>query len=151
VLHNTLNTAQAVDSPRSGVSQEAIEAVQPLIDHGGSIPAFAAFRVTIDHAIGSAMFTVWREQEPIMTCALAWTAKGGAKVWPAIERVYLDLGDAHPRFMASGKTPGKPASLPWLAVVLLPGLSNQSQSGVQWLGDFERCMSWAILKEWKDR
>jgi hypothetical protein len=147
VIHYTLNTGHAVASPRSGVSRGAIEALQPLAEHGGLIPGFSPFRVTVTHGTGSAVFTIWRGEEPIVTCGLAWTAEGGAEAWPAIEKLYLDLSDTRPELVAPGKAAEKPESLPWLAVVLLPSLLNQSRDDVGWLGDFERCMAWTILAD----
>jgi hypothetical protein len=145
VIHYTLNTGHAVASPRSGVRQEAIEALQPLAEYGGAIPGCAPFRVTVAHGTGSAVFTIWRGAEPVVTCTLAWTAEGEAEAWPAIEKLYLDLSDRSPQLLAPAKEASKPESLPWLAVVLLPSLLNQSRDDVGWLGDFERCMAWTIL------
>ena len=145
VIHYTVNTGHAVASPRSGVSREAIEALQPLAEHGGAIPGCVPFRVVVDQGAGSAMFTVWRGAEPVVTCCLAWTEEGEAEAWPAVEKLYLDLSDRHPQLLAPAKEASNPASLPWLAVVLLPPLLNQSRDDVGWLGDFERCLAWTIL------
>ena len=93
------------------------------------------------------MFTVWRGAEPVVTCGLAWTTEGEAEAWPAVEKLYLDLSDRNPELLAPAKEASKPESLPWLAVVLLPSLLNQSRDDVGWLGDFERCMAWTILEE----
>jgi hypothetical protein len=147
VVHYTLNTGHAVASPRSGVSQEAIQALQPLSDRGGPIPGCAPFRVEVTRGAGSAVFTVWRGQEPVVTCGLAWTVAGEAEAWPAIEKLYLDLSDSRPELLAPAKEASKPASLPWLAVVLLQSLLTQSRNDVSWLGDFERCLAWTILSE----
>ena len=145
VTHYTLNTGHSNDSPRSGVGPEAIAVLRPLVEHGGPIPNCAPFRVTIDHGAGSAVFTVWRAQEPIVTCALAWTAEGESEAWPAIEKLYLDTSDRFPELLAPARVAEKPASLPWLAVVLLPSLLHQRADDVGWLGDFERCMAWTVL------
>jgi hypothetical protein len=51
--------------------------------------------------------------------------------------------------LAPAKEANKPASLPWLAVVVLPFIVNQAREDVSWLGDFERCMAWTILAERK--
>ena len=147
MIHYTLNTGHAVASPRSGVCREAIEALQPLAEHGGPIPGCAPFRVTVAHGTGSAVFTVWRGAEPVVTCGLAWTTEGEAEAWPAIEKLYLDLSDHDPELLAPAKEAEQPASLPWLAVVVLPFILNQSRDDVGWLGDFERCMAWTILAE----
>ena len=148
MIHYTLNTGHAVASPRSGVGPEAIAALQPLTEHGGAIPGCAPFQVTVDSGPGAAVFTIWRGAEPVATCGLAWTAEGEAESWPAIEKLYLDLSDRDPQLLAPAKEASKPASLPWLAVVLLPSLLNQSRGDVGWLGDFERCMAWTILAGW---
>jgi hypothetical protein len=73
--------------------------------------------------------------------------EGEAEAWPAIEKLYLDLSDSRPELVAPGKEAEKPSSLPWLAVVVLPFILNQSHDDVAWLGDFERCMAWAILED----
>jgi hypothetical protein len=145
VTHYTLNTADTGELPRLAIDPEAITVLQPLIDQGGPIPGCAPFRVTVTQASGAAVFTVWRAAEPIVTCALAWTVEGEAEAWPAIEEVYLDLSDRFPQLPVPAKEANKPASLPWLAVVLLPSLLNQSRDDVGWLGDFERCLAWTIL------
>ena len=145
MTHYTLNTGHAVVSPRSGVSREAIEALQPLVEHGGAIPGCAPFRVTVTHGTGSAVFTVWRGAEPVVTCGLAWTAEGEAEAWPGVEKLYLDLTDRNPQLLGSAKEASKPEVLQWLAVVILPSLLNKSRDDVGWLGDFERCLAWTIL------
>jgi hypothetical protein len=147
VIHCTVNTGHSVEQPRSAIGPEAIEALQPLAEHGGAIPGCAPFRVTVTQGPGSAVFTVWRAKEPVVTCGLAWTADGEAEAWPAIEKLYLDLSDSRPELVAPGKEAEKPTSRPWLAVVLLPFIVNQSRDDVSWLGDFERCMAWTILEE----
>jgi hypothetical protein len=38
-----------------------------------------------------------------------------------------------------------PDRIPWLAVVLLPGIAVQRREDIAWLGDFERCLAFAIL------
>ena len=147
MTHYTLNTGHSVEQPRSAIGPEAIEALRPLAEHGGAIPGCAPFRVTVDHGTGSAVFTVWRAAEPIVTCALAWTPEGEAEAWPAIEKLYLDLSDSRPELVAPGKEEEKPASLPWLAVVVLPFIVNQVREDISWLGDFERCLGVAILED----
>jgi hypothetical protein len=147
LIHYTLNTGQTVESPRSAVGEAGIEALRPLVEGGGHVPGCSPFRVKMDRGEGSAVFTVWREQEPIATCGLAWSVEGAAQVWPAIEQVYLDLADRHPQLMAPGQASQKPEVLPWLAVVLLPGMLAQTFDDIGWLEDFERCMAWAILTD----
>jgi hypothetical protein len=42
-----------------------------------------------------------------------------------------------------------PSELPWLGVVILPGLALSAQTDVSWLGDFERCLAFTILDSQK--
>ena len=146
VIHYTLNMGLVVDFPRSDVSREAIEVLQPLVENGGPIPGCAPFRVSVDHGAGSAVFTIWLGIEPIVYCALAWTVEGAAEAWPAIAQLYLNVSNSYPELAAPWKEVAKPASLPWLAVAVLPFILNQTRDDIYWLGDFERCMAWTILE-----
>ena len=145
MIHYTLNTGHSVEQPRSAIGKEAIEALRPLVEHGGAIPGCAPFRVEVTHGGGAAVFIVWRGGEPIVISALAWTPDGEAEAWSAIEKLYLEISDRRPELVAPGNGSEKPNSLPWLAVVAMPFIPNQSHDDVGWLGDFERCMAWTIL------
>jgi hypothetical protein len=167
MTHYTLNTGRTVAAPRSGVSREAIEALQPLIEwsrpipgcvslteQGGPIPGRSPWRVMISRGTGCALFHVWRRSYPfflapdvIVECGLAWTGEGEVGVWPAVEKIYLDLGDLCPKLFTGGEAPWKPTSLPWLAVVYLPVIPelNQSRDDIGWVEDFERSLAWTIL------
>jgi hypothetical protein len=46
-------------------------------------------------------------------------------------------------------SPEMPGELPWLGMVILPGLALSAQSDVSWLGDFERCLAFTILDSQK--
>lgn len=135
--HYTLNSGHTSTSPKVG--EDVIAALQDLAVHGGPVPGFTPFRVVVTHGTGASIFTVYRGREPVVTCAVAWTAAGEAEAWPAIEKLYLDLSDQHPNLFSPVAEAVKPNSLPWLAVVLLPGLLAQSQDDLGWLADFERC------------
>jgi hypothetical protein len=39
-----------------------------------------------------------------------------------------------------------PAAVPWLGVLLLP-TAVAAREAMDWLGDYERCLAWAILEE----
>ena len=108
---------------------------------------FAAFRIESTVAgDGSRMFTLFRAADPLVTCGVAWTPAGQAEIWPALESLYLNLGDQHPELLGQACVPICPASLPWLAVVLLPAIALQSRDDVGWFGDFERCLAWAMIE-----
>ena len=100
----------------------------------------------VTHGLGCSVFTVWRGREPLVTCGLAWTPEGAAEAWPAIEELYLQISDRAPQLMAATKVAEQPNALPWLAVVILPPIHTLRREDIGWLGDFERCLAWAILE-----
>ena len=148
MTHYTLNTGDSIESPRSGVSDDAARVLSNLVD-GGQLPGpFAAFRVEVVRGVGGAVFTVMRGREGLVTCGVAWTAAGAEEVWPAIEGLYLDLGD-RPELVAPGRLAVRPETIPWLSVVVLPGIVMCASEFFGWLGDFERCLGWAIIERGK--
>jgi hypothetical protein len=84
-------------------------------------------------------------------CGLAWTAQGAIDVWQALEPLYLTTSEALAQMI---RLPDSvlsesvvPKTLPWQAVVLLPGAYMAiNQDDISWMGDFERCFAWAILE-----
>lgn len=145
MLHYTLNTNHIYvqEDYKRGIGP----LMAPLLD-GGNLGLVAkqlsAFRVTVTRCKGGGLFTVWRGQEPLMTCGVALAAAAAAEVWPAVEKLYLDLSDRDPHKLDARHEAKEPASTPWLAVVILPSLAMLTQSDMSWLGDFERCMAWTI-------
>jgi len=78
---------------------------------------------------------------------LAWTLAGETEAWSTIEELLLAAATDLPELRLTDTVAQKPKSLPWLAVVLLGALANQPPDITAWLGQFERCMGWAILAE----
>jgi len=144
MTHYTVNTGHSNQSPRSGISQAAIEVLKPIMERGGPIPNCSPFRTTITRRrlYGVHHLASQRADSNLLD---GMTTEGEAEAWPAIEKLYLDLSDKRPELVAPGKVAEKPGSLPWLAVVLLPFIVNQRREDMGWLGDFERCMAWTIL------
>ena len=68
-------------------------------------------------------------------------------ITPALEQRLWEQASAYPTLPSAQLT--KPAALPWLAVgLLLDGmalLGNQPDLMLE-LGDFERCVAWALLE-----
>ncbi len=144
----TLNGGHPAYEAAGSIGADCLEALRPLVKVGGGpVPGFAPFRVTIRRSDGGAVFMLWRGQEPVAQAGVAWTAEGEAEVWPELERLYLDLSDRRAVPAARALAPGKPAALPWLVVVLLPGMMACTQEDVSVLSAFERCLAWSIIRE----
>lgn len=50
-----------------------------------------------------------------------------------------------PAFGPNALAPEPPA-VPWLATTLMPGIASQSHERIVMLGDFGRCVAWAIIE-----
>ena len=149
LLHLTLNTGDCFEQVRGDVNDDALAALTPLISRrGGLLPApFGAFRVEINEQIDSAglLFSVIRGADSIVTCGLCWDIRGAGLIWGVVNGLYLHLVAAIEAAPAhAAMIPGR---VPWLAVVLLPGVAAQRNEDISWLGDFERCMAFAILNQ----
>lgn len=93
--------------------------------------------MTVAHAPGGAVFTIWRGSKPLVTCGLARTPEAALEVWrPLTEMLAAFAPEADPQ---------QPETLPWLGVVILPSLALTARDDIAWLGDFERCYAHAIM------
>ncbi len=149
MTHLTLNTGHSVEQPDSGPSG-VVESMRSLL-RGGSLglvaPNLAQFRVEVFRDAGGAVFTVFRGSDPIVMCGVASERESADEIWMSLEQVYLTLSDSYPAEMAARHSPEQPSSLPWLAVMLFPTIALQPAGTMDWLGDFERCMAWALLDD----
>jgi hypothetical protein len=143
VIHYTLNSGNVRTSPRSEVADHVIAAMAPFVlvgDHRLPGPLGDRYRLVVPAADAGFLATVFRDQLPLVTIAVAGTEADAHEMWPAIEGLYLSI---YPDPLAR-VAPERPATLPWCAVVVV----NAAQLGdaVRWLGDFERCLAWTWLE-----
>lgn len=148
MLHYTLNTGHSRESPRSEVSQAAIDLLTPMLA-GGEFPIPGT----------SAMVSV--DTDGPMLCALVYLVRGSEEIhlvqivvndmddddalWALVESEYLHDTDTGPLATCDMAPPKKPASVPWCAITLdLDSASEIEQ--MEWLGDFERCLAWAWIE-----
>lgn len=149
LLHYTLNTGHTRLSPRSEVSESAVRCLQPIIEHGGEIPGASgpdSMELTMTRYDGGALFTIWQGL-PIINGAFAWTEAADNEVWPELLSIYQDIY-GHPPGLGLKKAQ-KPAQLPWLGIVLLPPLFDQTpkaRAALSILGDLERCIAWTYYE-----
>jgi hypothetical protein len=150
LLHLTMNTGVCVEQSPGDVGDDAISALTPLVKRGGGrLPKpLGAFRVEIPRLGRDAgvVFTVYRDHDAMVTCAVCWDDQDAEQAWNEINGVYLQL--------VAADTPSPPLHaatmpdrIPWLAEVILPGIVRQPSNDVSWLKDFERCLAFAIMRE----
>jgi hypothetical protein len=156
--HVTLNNGHTRWSSREEVDPEVLGLLAPMARSGRHPIAQTDCHVSVTSLPGVALFTVEAPPvpelpatpyAPLATCAVIWTTEHEQQVWESMEKLHLQIAESGDGAMlASGAlaaSPDKPASLPWLAIVLLPGSAFYPQH-MNWLGEFERCLAWAFLE-----
>lgn len=155
MIHLTLNTNHSTRQRAEDISPEVLAVCRPLVDaRGGPIPGVSPWHVRITIAPGGAVWSIHRGTQPdAVFCGLAWDSAAASEVWTALERAYHQTSDAMARAGVLAESvahsPEMPEGLPWLGVVILPGLALSAQTDVSWMGDFERCLAFAILEAQK--
>ena len=163
--HLTLNTGHTRPSPRSEVGHGIVDALRPLATNGQhEIPQTGGCTVRVTRVPGAALFTVYAparispDPHPLVTCGVAWTADAAPQLWTHVEKTYHVITEAGGGMMlpAGNASPDMPATLPWLAVILMPGIAYPLAAGSRskpfdekltaWLGDFERCLAWTLIE-----
>jgi hypothetical protein len=147
IAHVTLTTGHSRRSPRSEVSDAAIDVCARLI------AGFAAGQVSEPQPIPGApgysvsgrtggrcmIATVWADGPPselVVSIGVAEHERCGATIWRALHEV------SHLPTMTS---PDEQPRAPWCGVLIEPAIVAH-QDAARWLGDFERCLAWAWLE-----
>lgn len=152
--HLTLLTGDTRRSWREDVPDDVLDLLRPLLDRaiatGGHVPLpdVVSPRCTITAVAARAralLVTVWgppavygvpASPTPLVTIGVAPTSLASAELW---------------RRMAPGggeeqlPQPDAP-SVPWLAVKLHDTATLWPEA-LSWLGDFERCLAWAWVRQ----
>lgn len=152
MVHLTLNTGHVRESPRLEVGPGIVEALRPLIDAGGGqIPGASPWRCNIERGDGFATCNIFRgEESGAVLLGVAWDANSASALWECLETTYLSLGDAMGRAGILDESlsvaTDQPKTVPWCAALILPGMAKVALSDAHWLGDFERCLAWALIE-----
>ena len=128
--HVTLSTGHTCTHRLDLIPQNVVEICEALLPNGGPVPSFPALYVTID----TPFFTICHGTEPVVTCGMGIGA----------DENWLKLCQFQAQFLPVRATPPRSR---WLAAVLLPGLQRLNLDYVLCLGDFERCLACAMLKQ----
>lgn len=153
--HLTLNTGHSRTSPRSEVSDHIISLVrtQLLPRTEFAIPGVCdGWRVKLSRIGAASMFSIYYFGTPIATCGLAIDAQGADVIWPKLKSLHsLSYGCPEGCLKKIPRDwplePLQPRSVPWLGVVLLPTAACVPPEDMYWLGDFSRCLAWAIIEQ----
>jgi hypothetical protein len=136
--HFTLATGESRLSDRCEVDDEVLTALAPIVATGGGVlSGNSPLVVQITRGEHGVIFTIEHHFEPLVTCGLATTAEAAAEIWPKLVNVSNRCGMMSPDF--------PPTLIPWLSVVVLPGIATVPRSVVDTLVELEQRLAWAIL------
>ena len=126
-----------------------IRKLRPLVRaRAGLMPwALSQFRIEVQptELEGGEVVILGRADEPCVITGVAWAERGELEAWSRVESLYLIWTDSDP--MPSDVLPKKPASLPWVATLVLPWMLNQPQDLIDHVHIICIILAYAILEE----
>ncbi len=150
----TVTSGHSQVNDRAAVKQFAVSSLVRLVQQGGGpVPGLPGWSFRLTLLPGGAFFSVSNGADIVAAGGVAYTEASAATLWPELEKMHLvnydglmKLSGGLAKMPANWLgTPERPKSLPWLAVVLQPGLARHPFAGA-WLGDFEQCLAWTVIE-----
>jgi hypothetical protein len=151
LTHLTMSTGHSARTPRSGVGDDTIMRLQALADaEGGPVAALGdGMAVDIVRPLnprthrpvpGGACATITHDGEAVAQCMVAWLPEAAPMVWEMAQACSAVCG------LPTSPKARQPQQLPWLAVVICPGLALVPRETIAILADFERCLAWTLIE-----
>lgn len=151
----TMNSGHNVLSPRTDIRDVSLWKLETLLDnHGGPVPARnvhvklsrpldpMTYRPSADMASWS-VFSGLDENEPgplLKKCVVCWSNSCAKEAWDLAMMCFRALGcPPSPRLK-------KPDNVPWLAVVVYPGVNPLTNDAVMGLTVLNRQLAWASIE-----
>lgn len=140
--HYTFNSGHSRVSPRSEVSDAAIDALTDFTKSGEhDFPYFGGFRLVTDSTNLGVLATLYTvDKVPIVTIGVVRDEKQADELWPQLEALYHRITEL-PGHRAMDWKSSKRPNAPWCSVVIIAPIP------LSWVGDFERCFAWAWLEK----
>ena len=145
--HYTVPTGHTRQCRRSEVHPQVLEQLRPLLKNGRhKMPIAGGYTLLVSIEGNCLLATVFCGERPCVSVGVAPDAEASAKLWPIIERGYLEALDAikmQPGQDAAARHPLPPNGVPWCAAYLV--LATPAEA--YWIADFERCLAWAWIEK----
>lgn len=125
MAHLTMNSGSLTTFDPAACQSGLVRAIRQLYPKGGLLPApWADLHIDFGASPGSASFTIWRADVPMLFNAVCWSASVSDETFAAIERQYLSHSEKFPDIMSLFGTACHvaPPQTPWLATLLMPTL-----------------------------
>lgn len=141
MMHYTLTTDHARQSPRSEVSDAVIDALLPLLRPTDSVPVPGQSGYHFGCRIRGSGLLVTVNDIVNRPCVAFGVAPDALAAWPT----WQSLIGMHREMVAvlgdKLATPKQPKETPWVAAVVLFATPDEAA----WIADFERCVAFAWL------
>jgi hypothetical protein len=139
--HVTVTTGHSRKSYRSEIQPQAIQVCRDLLEQmkdGArvAIPGVSGYFVSGRLTGKCASFSVYAGGTLLLSFAVAENERCGQALWKGLHNV---------EGLATQTDPEKQPRAPWLGVALAEGIALYPQAA-GFLGDFERCIGWALLE-----
>lgn len=145
--HYTVPTGHTRQCSRSEVPPQVMDQLRPLLKTGRhKMPITGGYTLLVSVDGHCLLATVFCGERPCVSIGVAPDADASAKLWPIVERGYLEALDAikmQPGQDAAARHPLPPNGVPWCAAYLV--LATPSEA--YWIADFERCLAWSWIEK----
>lgn len=116
---------------------------------GNLFPPYENYRYILNGSLtGISLFSVWKEQTPVLASFITWSDEGLEKLRPAVSKVYQRMvGPIRTEAETELLDIDLPQSLPQVVSIPCEDFSRQDEEERKFILEFEQTMAWAILVE----
>lgn len=137
----TINTGHVTLIKNSDVMIEVVDILRPMIESGGGpVPSIDGYSFQMSRQPDNENFVCFSvEKTGLPSLTMNFVCDGDYRnVWDNFILPFCANTSVEPRVKFIGE--------PFLATIILPGSILDPASG-EWLGDFEKCVAWTMLKK----
>lgn len=116
---------------------------------GNLFPPYENYRYILNGSLtGISLFSVWKENTPVLASFITWSDEGLEKLRPAVSKVYQRMvGPIKIEAETESVDIDLPQTLPQVVSIPCTDFSTQEEEERKFILEFEQTMAWAILVE----
>lgn len=116
---------------------------------GNLFPPYENYRYILNGSLtGISLFSVWKNETPVLASFITWSDEGLAKLRPAVSKVYQRMiGPIKTEAETEPLQIDLPQSLPQVVSIPCSDFALQDEEEQKFILEFEQTMAWAILVE----
>ncbi len=118
---------------------------------GSLFPPYEKYHYILNGSLtGISLFSVWRDNTPVLASFITWSAEGLEMLRPAVSKVYQRLtGPIKTEEQTETLDMDLPQTLPQIVSIPCTDGKDQSADERKFIREFEQTMAWAILVDRK--